>query len=727
MTPGVRAESAPLRQLARRLGIIDEYVDQTGRETRRTTDDTRRALIAAMGFDASTDVAAADALDAVRADARREHIERARVVTLDEMARDRIAVRPPASRTGDGRWRLELRLESGATIEREGRWSGRRGFTITMPGDLPIGYHMVDLALHAGRREWRDEQTLIIAPPACLPPHDVIGTDRVYGLTANLYTVRSSTNWGIGDLTDLAALADWAATNDAEFVGVNPLHAILDRGTDVSPYSPISRLFRNPIYVDVREVPELALAPTVAERLAAPELESEIDALRESAGVAYEQVMAVKGIALDALHQVFVGRVRGGGSERDRDYARYVAAHEPQLSRFALWMAIGERQPSFDWRTWPAALRDYTTEAARAAELELAPRVDFHRWLQFETDRQLAAAGARARAAGMRIGLYQDLAIGVSPSGADAWMFPELIVKGASVGAPPDPYAADGQNWGLPPIDPRALRRTGYRYFVDCVRSAFAHAGALRIDHVMGLFRLFWIPQGMSGAAGAYVRYPAHDLLGILALESARNHALVVGEDLGTVPRGVPRALERWGVLSSRVLLFERDRRGRFKPARSYPSLALATANTHDLPTISGFWDERDIDLRAAVGLLPGDEAVARARRERNDERTALVERLAAERVLSSTRAPASPAELRGAVHEFLCRTPCRLVGFALDDLAGELDPVNVPGVGQDRHSSWTRKMRQPLEVIAASSDVRAALRCTGRARRGAARERDRR
>jgi 4-alpha-glucanotransferase len=725
MTLVLRSKSTPLHQLARRLGIIDAYLDQTGRETRDTTDETRRALLAAMGFDASTDSAAADALETLREEARHEHIERARVIALSELPRDKLSVRPPASRTHDGRGHLQIHLETGGTLEREGAWSGRRTFAIPMPHDLPLGYHAIRLALHAGRREWLDEQTLIVVPRACVLPDEVIGGDRVFGLTVNLYTLRSAANWGVGDFTDLAALADWAGGTGAEFIGVNPLHAILDRGSDVSPYSPISRLFRNPIYVDVTRVPELAMAPAVRERLGAPELLSEIDALRDSPTVAYEQVMAVKGIALDALHQVFAERVRGSGDQRDRDYTRYVAAHEPQLSRYALWMAIGERQRSFDWRTWPAGLRDYTTDVAQAAARELAGRVEFHRWLQFETDRQLGAAAGHARAAGMRIGLYQDLAIGVSPAGADAWMYPDLLVHGVSIGAPPDPYAAEGQNWGLPPLDPRALRRTGYRYFVECVRSAFGHAGALRIDHVMGLFRLFWIPEGHSGTAGAYVRYPAHDLLGILALESARHRGVVVGEDLGTVPRGVPEALERWGVLSSKVLLFERDRRRRFRPAASYPSLALATANTHDLPTITGFWDERDIDLRARVGLIDNDEAVERARRERNDERTALVERLATERILPAPKAPPSPADLRGAVHAFLCRTPSRLVGLALDDLAGEVEPVNVPGVGPDKHSSWTRKMRRPLEIIMASDDVRAALRCEGRGRAAASRLQD--
>lgn len=717
MTAGVRAESAPLRQLSRRLGIIDEYVDQSGRETRYTSDETRRALLAAMRFDASSDAAAALALDQLRAEARQEHIAPARVVTSDDADRALLAVRPPSTRTSDGRWELRIELESGETLESNGTWSGRRGFFVPIPGELPLGYHRAHLALRAGRRAWHDEQTLIVAPPRCVTPDDVLGDDRVYGLTTNLYTLRSATNWGIGDFSDLGVLAEWGAENGADFVGLNPLHAILDRGTDVSPYSPISRLFRNPIYVDVSKVPELDRAPALRERLSAPELGSEIEALRELPNVPYEQVMAVKGIALDALYRVFADEVRGSGNARDVEFTRYAAAHEPALSRFALWMAIGERQPSFDWRTWPATLRDQSSDAVQTAARELAPRVEFHRWLQYETDRQLAVCEGRARAGGMRIGLYPDLAIGVSPAGADAWMFPELVVHGASIGAPPDPYAAGGQNWGLPPLDPRALRRAGYKYFVECVRSAFDHAGALRVDHVMGLFRLFWIPDGQTGSSGAYVRYPSHDLLGILALESVRHGALVVGEDLGTVPRGVPEVLERWGVLSSKVLLFERDRRGQFKPARSYPSLALATANTHDLPTISGFWGERDIDLRDAVGLLSGDEEIARARGERNRERSALVERLAADGILPTPRAPLSLAELRGAVHAFLCSTPARLVGLALDDLAGEGDPVNVPGVGPDKHASWTRKMRQPLEVITSSADVRTALRCDGRRR----------
>ena len=500
--------------------------------------------------------------------------------------------------------------------------------TFTLPAELPIGYHRVRIELASDAGDWCDEQTLIIVPSRCWSPDDVLGNASAFGLIANLYTIRSETNWGIGDFSDLARLAEWGGGAGADFVGMNPLHALLNRGNDVSPYSPVSRLFRNPIYIDVMRVPELCDATALAERMTSAEFAAELDALRETASVRYEQVMGVKGLALDALHHVFLARVRGSGDDRDRAYDAYVAANDPALTRFATWMAIAESGPGYDWRKWPSEFRHPDSSEVRHFARDHASRVDFHRWSQFELDRQLGEASADARAAGMRIGLYPDLAIGTSPAGADAWAFPELFVRGVSVGAPPDPYATTGQNWGLPPIAPRALRRDRYQYFINLLRSGFRHAGALRIDHVLGLFRLFWIPDGFSGADGAYMRYPADDLLGIIALESVRHRALVVGEDLGTVPPEVPPALARWGVLSSKVLYFERDHHGGFKAGTSYPPLSLATANTHDMPALSGFWNGRDIDVRRQVGLIASDEAADAAHAERAAERDALLRRL---------------------------------------------------------------------------------------------------
>jgi 4-alpha-glucanotransferase len=387
---------------------------------------------------------------------------------------------------------------------------------------------------------------LIIVPPHCVTPDELLGDRRAFGFVTNLYTVRSDRNWGVGDFTDLSALVDWAGDVGASFVGVNPLHALANTGSDISPYSPVSRLFRNPLYIDVEAIPELRDAPEVAARIDHPELQAELEALREDGLVRYEQVMALKMPVLEELHRIFTSKPH---PDRARAYQEWARAEEPELTRFATWMAIAEQLGVWNWREWPEELRDSKSEAVSRFAREHAERVDLHRWIQFEVDRQLGAVAATARKRDLAIGLYQDLAIGTSPNGADTWAMPQLFVTSVSIGAPPDPYSATGQNWGLPPIDPRALRRDRYRYFVRLVRTGFRNAGALRIDHVMGLFRLFWIPEGKTGKEGAYVRYPAEDLLGILALESVRHRALVVGEDLGTVPREVPPALQRWGVM----------------------------------------------------------------------------------------------------------------------------------------------------------------------------------
>ncbi|MGH7615939.1 MAG: 4-alpha-glucanotransferase, partial [Gemmatimonadaceae bacterium] len=629
-----------LHELAHRAGILDEYFDVSGRRC-FTSDDTRRAILLALKIDASTDDAADRALASMREADDRGLLEPVRVVEIGKPLH--FEARTPAHRDTSGPWRLEVDSEAGERHVAEGPWRGGGTIDLPMP-DLPLGYHRVRLSLGAGASAWDDEQTLIVVPARCASPEDVLGNTPAFGVIANLYTMRSRSNWGVGDFSDLGSLAEWTANVGGDFVGMNPLHALLNRGGDVSPYSPVSRLFRNVVYIDPTRVPELAAAPDLRTRLDSPELIAELQSLRDAPGVRYEQVMAVKGMALDALHRVFLERVRGSGSERDIAYQQYIAEHDPSLTRFATWTAIAEHERNWDSRTWPPDLRDPASDAVRALATRCASRVDFHRWTQFEADRQLGDAAHRARAAGMRIGLYQDLAIGSAPSGADAWSFGDLFVAGVSAGAPPDPYSATGQNWGLPPLDPRALRRDRHRYFIELIRSGFRHTGALRIDHVMGLFRLFWIPDGMTSAHGAYVSYPADELLGIIALESARHRALVVGEDLGTVPDYVRPALAKWGILSSKVLYFEREWHGGFRAASHYPALSLATANTHDMPTLAGFWAGRDVTLRREVGQLASDDDEARAREERDRDRGHLLRLLEAEQILPQGAVPQSSA-----------------------------------------------------------------------------------
>jgi 4-alpha-glucanotransferase len=639
-------------------------------------------------------------------DARRDLIAPVDVVRIDDESCRLLHVN--CEPTSDAEWRLEITLESGDLLSVEGQGINRG---IHLP-DVPLGYHDLRLSLvHRGVTKV-SQQRRIVVPPRCVSPHDLLDGRNAYGLTANLYTLRSESNWGVGDFSDLTLLGEWGAMIGAEFVGVNPLHALLNRGHDVSPYSPVSRLFLNPIYIDVTRVPELAYAPDVRDHIAAPEFVAELNDLREPPRVRYEQVMAVKGLVLARLHRVFLERANGGGGERAAEYEAFVARSGPALTRFATWMAIAEREGG-DWRRWPERLRDASSDAVADFAREHRTRVEYHCWLQFEADRQLAVAATIAREAGMRIGLYQDLAIGSSPSGADVWAFPELYAYGVALGAPPDPYAMQGQNWGLPPIDPRAMRRSGYQYFIQLLRNAFRHGGALRIDHILGFFRQFWIPDGMSGKDGAYVRSPTHDLFGILALESVRHNAVVVGEDLGTVPPEVPRELERWGVLSSRVMFFERGHGGTFNAPSTYPALALATADTHDMAPIAGFWSGRDIEIRANVGLIePGDVEAVLEQRAR--DRGALVERLAEENLLED-RSEVTPRQLCAAVHEMVCLTPSMLVGLALDDLAVETEPVNVPGVSQDKFESWTRKMRDPIDAIVLSAETALPARTGGR------------
>ncbi|HEY2898116.1 MAG TPA: 4-alpha-glucanotransferase, partial [Gemmatimonadaceae bacterium] len=446
-----------------------------------------------------------------------------------------------------------------------------------------------------------------------------------------------------------------------------------------------------------------------------PATQQTLAALRASTRVEYERIWILKRRALEMLHRTFIVRHRDARSARGRDYRAYIDHEGTALVNFATFCALEDHFLASSgitgWPRWPEELQSPDSPDAIAFRAANADAVDFHRWLQFELDRQLAAAASTARESGLGIGIYQDLAIGAAPDSADVWAFGHLFLSGISVGAPPDGYAPQGQNWGLPPIDPHALVEDRYTFWIALIRASLRNAGALRIDHVLGLFRQFWIPRGMTGAQGAYVRFPTEDMLGILALESVRHRAVIVGEDLGTVPAEVPAVLERWGILSSRVMYFERESDGRFRPASSYPKLSLTTADTHDMATITGFWTARDIELQRMAGLIASDESAIAARAHRDNERRFLVERLVAEGALKSSDAEApSNAELRGAVHRFLCSTPAALVGIYLEDLVGEREPVNLPGVASDLFQSWTRRLSHSLESIATDPDVAIAF-----------------
>jgi glycogen operon protein len=542
--------------------------------------------------------------------------------------------------------------------------------------------------LPAGRYRLRVEGTeavcsLTVAPPRCHLPARLLAGGRAWGIAAQLYTLRRAHgDQGIGDLTDLADLVRVAGGMGAGAIGLNPLHALFPRDYGrASPYQPSDRRFLDPLIIDVMAPPLPLEAPGVRAALARAAPVFAALAAREL--VDYPAVWEAKRGVLEAA---FAGWRPGP------DFDRFIAEGGEPLLGFARFQAIAETQAAGDWRTWPADLRDPANPAVGAA----APpgRVRFALFLQWIADRQLAAA-----ARGLEIGLYRDLAVGAAPDGAEAWAAGATLMHGVSVGAPPDPLGPDGQIWGLPPPDPRALRAAGYAPFAALLAANMRHAGALRIDHVMGLARLFLVPDGGRGQDGAYLAYPLDDLLGQLALESTRARCLVVGEDLGTVPDGIRAALAERDVLSYQVLRFARDGE-RLRPPREYPRNAVACAATHDIATVAGWWQGTDIDERVALGLL--DSAAAAAERAaRTAGKAELLALLKAEGIVPGDDLPA-------AVLALLARTPCRLVLAQADDLAGETVAVNMPGTDRER-PNWRRRLHVDVATLCAA--LPAALR----------------
>jgi 4-alpha-glucanotransferase len=669
--------ASALDRLADRFGLLPGYVGTDGLY-HETTDGARRAVLGVLGVDASDPEAALRAAPAaagavIAAPGARAWLD------LSDGAR-------PAHAT--------LRLEDG-TEQRVA--VPRRGRRMRLP-ELPIGVH--DIALGEGA-----PRPLIVAPPKCLSHREVLGERRCFGLWANLYSLRSERGLGIGDFSDLRALLRFAGGAGAAFVGINPLHAQRNRWHDVSPYCGLSRIYRNPLYLALESVPELAGCEAARARL--EKSGARIAELRSSPRVAYERIAALQGEVLADLHDAFERGARD--TARARAYRAFRDADGGLAVDYGTFLALADHFDregrGVDWRRWPEEMRDPRSAAVRAFREAHRELVDRHVFVQFEIECQLAEVAEQARAHGLPLGVYQDLALGCAMSGFDAWAFPGLFLSGASLGAPPDPYAAQGQDWGIPPLDPRALAADGYRYWRLVLRAAMAHSGALRIDHVMGLLRQFWVPAGRGATEGCYVAYPLRELLAVLAILSRRHRCVVIGEDLGTVPHGFASTLARAGVLSSRVLLFERTRTGAFRASRRYSAHALVTANTHDHPTLPGWARERDLELLHEVGVLADEAALAAARRDRQRDLALLRRRLRAEGALHG-RAPAPWPDLCAAVYAFLARCPAPLLGVSFDDLAGETEPVNIPGVPQDVYPSWTRRMARSVADVTSDANT---------------------
>jgi 4-alpha-glucanotransferase len=559
----------------------------------------------------------------------------------------------------------------------------------------------------------REESHRYRSVARCVSPEERTGHARVWGVWTQLYSLRSDGGFGVGHLGDLRRLIRWAGDRGAAFVGLNPLHDLRHRGHDVSPYSPITRLYRNPLYLDVTAVPEWRECADARRAFEAGASGEERRRLLHRDWIDYESADRLRRDVVSHLWQTFRDDHRARADERGRAFEQFVKREGRSLRDYATFRAIERKRAdeglSVDWRQWPASLRNRERGALEEFRMQHADDVDALMWEQFELDRQLAEVAEDARSAGLGLGLYQDLALGCDPSGFDTWAFPSHFVDGVSLGAPPDDYSRHGQDWGLPPLHPWRLGEMEFGFFRQILRASLRHAGMLRIDHVLGLRRQWWIPTGRPSGEGVYVRFPASALLSIIAEESRRAEAVVVGEDLGTVPRGFQSLLARYGAFSCRVLLFEREAGGRFRRASSYSPRALSTAHTHDQPPLAGWWSERDLDLRSDLGVLEGEE-LEEARRERHHSRDALIKRLRRSGSLGAAASVDDPVERCAAIHRFLSSTPSALVGLSLDDLAGEREPVNIPGLPTSVYPAWQRRMSRTLDDLLSDPDVDRAL-----------------
>jgi 4-alpha-glucanotransferase len=545
---------------------------------------------------------------------------------------------------------------------------------------------------------------------------EVLERGRAWGFGANLYALRSSRNWGVGDFTDLADLVRLAASLGAATVGVNPLHALHYVDPEAaSPYSPTSRYFRNPIYIDVEAVPEFRStqpkAVALRERVASTPFALALDGLRRAPNVDYARVARAKWSAFEELYAV----LREARGDRLATFRAFVERGGDRLERFAVYEALTENFASDEgrirgWLTWDEAYRDAASPAVRAWAAKNRRRVEYFKYLQFIADEQLADVAVAARA--LAIGLYLDVAVGVDINSADVWSDPSAYVLDETIGAPPDPLGPSGQNWGLPPLDPAAMLRESGASFTTLLAANMAHAGALRLDHVMALMRLFRIPRGKIAAEGAYVAYPFDDLVALATSESVRARCLIVGEDLGTVPGGFRERMAREAILSYRLLLFERDDDGAFRSPDRYPDLALATGTTHDVPTLVGWLAARDVATRERIGLVGPEEAEA-ARRARRVDASRLLEAFARHgelepdaleamhRTLDANAGDAAAYEpLVRAAYRYLASSPAKLVLIQLDDATLEFEQVNVPGTFVE-YPNWRRKSGLELDAIA--------------------------
>ncbi len=707
----------PIQQAATLLGVEQGFWDIWGKR-HEAPDDVLKAILHSLGLDTASDKSLEQALELRRTEDWTRMLPPTLVV-LQEDASFLISV--PNSLAAV-RVHASIEFEEGGTREvsvslaespvaEEGAVNHEIYVKkeISLGAGLPLGYHRILLNI-SGRP--KSEARLVVCPSRAFQPQ-WLQNGKAAGIAVSLYGVRSSRNWGCGDCTDLRHLIDWAADDlGVSFVALNPLHAIPNRQPyNTSPYLPNSIFYRNHIYLDLEAIDDFK-SSTCARRIAdSPKVQLEMAALRDSQYVEYERISRLKMRFLKLLFRNFLTVEFRRQTDRAKAFQAYVDREGKLLDMFAVHSALDEAIHKSDpnvwnWHAWPSHYQDPDSPETRAFAKENWRTVLLHKYIQWQLNLQFEQTQAYALTRGLSIGLYHDLALATDRFGSDLWAHRSFYAEGCRVGSPPDDFSPKGQDWSFPP--PNSVRHfeDGYRLFAESIRKASAHGGALRIDHVMRFFRLYWIPDGKQATEGTYVQDRFNDLVRVLALESVRGQFIVVGEDLGTVPDQTRDILRQFGVLSYRLFYFERDRDGRFNRPLDYPRQALVSASTHDLPTLAGFWQNADIDARRAAGVIGDEHSYRAALDERASEKQKILTLLKELGLLpewvpwDSQQVPELNGELHNAIIGFLASTPSQLLVVNQEDLFKDVDQQNLPGTTAE-HPNWRNKMKYTVEQLA--------------------------
>ena len=684
-------ESKRLEKAAQAAGISPSYINAHGKPQSISADTTRR-LLEAM----HREPAAKTPVPNVRV------FIHGKTMTL------------PVEGSGDYRWMLTT--EEGK--QHQGETAG--GKTLALPKRLPEGYHTLTLTQDGERWHCR----VIVAPIRSYEPQALREGNKLWGSCVQLYTLRSENNWGIGDFGDLRAMLPEIARRGGAFIGLNPIHALYPANPEsASPYSPSSRRWLNVVYIDVSAVEDFRDSDEAQAWWQLPHTQTLLAEVRASEWVDYAAVTALKIAGLRLAWKRFSGR-----DDRQMSAFRTFVADEGEslywqaaFDALHAWQ-VKEDPQRWGWPAWPEAYRDIHSSKVKAFCREHADEVDFFLWLQWLAHEQFADCWQVCREHQMPIGLYRDLAVGVAEGGAETWCDRELYCLKASVGAPPDILGPLGQNWGLPPMDPHIMVARAYEPFIALLRANMQNCGALRIDHVMSVLRLWWIPYGETADHGAYVHYPVDDLLAILALESKRHQCMVIGEDLGTVPPEIVGKLRKSGVYSYKVLYFESDSRKVFRKPQDYPAQSMAVATTHDLPTLRGWWDSGDLSLGKTLGLYPDEEVLRGLYQEREQAKQGLLEALHKANCLP--RRAGHRASLMGmtdtlnrGMQRYIADSGSALLGLQPEDWLDMAGPVNVPGTST-QYKNWRRKLTVTLEAMFAEPRVNRLIKDLDKRRR---------